>query len=84
MDSQNDESSRDNETIMSNMTFHFDNPDHQDNNAKNIEITGVETEDDHDSIDPLKTTGVEDEHHGSSTHGPDDDSQHADSDKKPT
>eukprot|EP00957_Ditylum_brightwellii_P080645 6133590-Ditylum_brightwellii.AAC.1 len=60
---------------MSNMTFHFDNPDHQNNNATNIEITGVDTEDDHDSMDPLKTTGVdplettgvEDENHGSLT-----------------
>eukprot|EP00957_Ditylum_brightwellii_P201644 15326580-Ditylum_brightwellii.AAC.1 len=35
-------------------------------------------------VDPLETTGVEDEHHGSSTPGPDDDSLHANSDKKPT
>eukprot|EP00957_Ditylum_brightwellii_P201717 15326891-Ditylum_brightwellii.AAC.1 len=40
-----------------------------------LEITGV---------DPLEITGVEDERHGSSTPGPDDNSQCTDSDKKPT
>eukprot|EP00957_Ditylum_brightwellii_P062707 4759115-Ditylum_brightwellii.AAC.1 len=69
---------------MSNATYHFDNEDHQNDDANTIKTTGVNAEGGENLLDPIKTIGVESHHHEPPTSDSHDDRQDSDGDAKPT